>query len=80
MHLTTEGTNGKLTFQFTAGALVRRKLCFELETFCEDADLNCSLRESRGLLESDYYVKITGPVEKVRLAKEVLEKWEFKTE
>jgi hypothetical protein len=48
------------TLNFHAGALIRRRLLFEMRTSAEQSGLNFSLDESRGWLESDCAVRVRG--------------------
>ena len=56
-----------LKFTFTAGLLLRGKIVRDLERFCFENDLKLDLRESKGWLESQYLVKITGSEDNDRL-------------
>ena len=47
-------------FTFTAGLLLRGTIVRDLERFCFENDLELDLRESKGWLESQYLVKISG--------------------
>lgn len=60
---------GRWKFEFEAGLLVRRKVKFELEKYCRFRNLKLELTESKGILDSDFYVEITGPADDVRAAK-----------
>lgn len=51
---------GSLKFTYVAGLLIRRQVRQELERMCFKHNLDLDLKESKGLLETEYLVKITG--------------------
>jgi len=65
----------KLTFRYTAGALIRNKIKREFEKICFDHDLELNIREVKGIFDSDYFVKITGNTKIIMALKPHLEKW-----
>lgn len=52
--------NAKFTFRFVAGALIRSRMRFEIESYCDRHDLECKITENKGLLESHFQVTIGG--------------------
>jgi len=65
----------KLSFRYIAGALVRKRIRFELETACVEHDLRINIIESKGWFESEYYVEIIGEAEIVRAINCALKEW-----
>ena len=62
-------------FTLTLGALIRRKVISEIKSACFRYDLDIDVQESKGLLESDYLIKISGDSDKVERLKTAMGKW-----
>jgi hypothetical protein len=51
-------------FTIEAGALVRSRIKSEIKSYCFTEGLTCEVEEDKGLLESTYYFKVAGRIEK----------------
>ena len=71
---------GKLKFGCTAGALVRGQIKRELEKICFDLNLKLAIKESKGLIESNLFIEITGDDIAIIALRPSLDKWLKKIE
>ncbi len=66
---------GKLRFGCTAGALVRGQIKRELEKICFDLNLKLTIKESKGLIESNLSIEIIGDDATITALRPSLDKW-----
>jgi hypothetical protein len=66
---------GTLRFQVEAGALFRNGVRREIEQYAWDANLELTLREDKGFIDSVFYVTMVGPEQKIRQALKDVNAW-----
>ena len=72
----TEQPRSSFIFRLELGALMRDDAIFQIRCGALRAGVKCEIVENKGFFESNYQIRITGSIKKVRAFHEILQAWD----